>query len=191
MYPGKKKYIKAAPVDSILLDIELSKEQIAKQEQIAKDLVSKLSKYSRNKKRNIENVFGKDSIKRISNLIISSNSDIYWIGNFSLLLKYIDEKELYKILTWRRLDQKTTSYALANKRFKQNNRFSEELGSFRRIKYHEQLDQTKGIFVIFKNYAICASKNNNELEVTIINDENLFEVLLILFKVIFSEESSK
>lgn len=130
----------------------------------------------------IEILEEKSDIKYIISLILKSKEDIYWIGSFESILSVIKEKDLYRLLTWKRLDGKTTAYAISDNTLLKYPTFSKEIGNFRKMKILKEKIETPGIILaINKKIVFINIYKTKKIKVYIINDEYVFSIYKFLF----------
>jgi len=146
----KRKLLKAAPVKMLeeLVDQEL---KISNQKKsIVGPLMESLQKRVKNNSDgSVEIIDGEKGVEYLISLILSKKEDFYWIGSFETVLSAIKEESLYKLLTWKRLDGKTTSYAISDNTLLKNPKFSEMIQSFRKIKVLEEKISLPGVIITF------------------------------------------
>lgn len=179
----KRKLLRAAPLKMLE---ELVNEELAISNQ-RKSLVGPLIKSLEKRAKNaadgsVEIVEGENGIKYLISLILSSKKDFYWIGSFETVLAAIKEKALFKLLTWKRLDGKTTSYAISDNTLIKYPKFSDYIQSFRKIKILEEKIVLPGLIVAFAGIiAFTDISQKGKAKIFIIHDEQSTEFYKFVF----------
>ena len=180
-----KKYITAlAPKQSLKRYIQKKKEKITQEEEIVKELAFKLGNITEKNDTNskVYNYDGEEGSKFIIDKILEVKKDIYWIGSIETLLSIIGEKNLYRLLTIKRLKQGTTTYAITDKRILQYNKFSQMVGEQRYFRFLDKDFSIPAVLALFGNNICLISKNNNTVKIVLIEDRLMFEIVHFLFE---------
>ena len=179
----KRKLLRAAPLKMLeeLVDQEL---KISSQRKnLIGPLIESLEKRVKNTSDgSIEIVEGKNGIEYLISLILSRRENFYWIGSFATILSAIKEDALYKLLTWKRLDGKTTSYAISDNTLLKYPKFSESIQSFRKIKVLEEKISLPGIIIAFAGIiAFTNISQRGKTKIFIIHDAQCAEFYKFVF----------
>jgi sugar-specific transcriptional regulator TrmB len=146
----KRKFLRAAPAKMLVELVDQELKDVLGKKDILVSLISSLEKKARNTTDgSVEIVEGKNGIEYLISAILASKSDFYWIGAFSIILSAIDKDSLYKLLTWKRMDGDTTSYAISDNTLLDYSRFSDKLGKFREVKILKDTIDMPGIIITF------------------------------------------
>lgn len=179
----KRKLLRAAPLKMLeeLIDQELKISNERKS--ILAPLIDSLEKRVKNTSDgSVEILEGKNGIEYLLSMILSRKEDFYWVGSFQTILSVIKEEALYKLLTWKRLDGKTTSYAISDNTLLKYPRFSNDIESFRKIKVLEDRISLPGIIVTFAGIiAFVNFSKNGKVKIYIIHDIQCAEFYKFVF----------
>ncbi len=146
----KRKVLRAAPASMLEKIVDQELKDVLEKKNILTSIISSLEKKVRNTiDSSVEIVEGKNGIEYLISSILTSKSNFYWIGAFSTILSAIDKDSLYKLLTWKRMDGNTTSYAISDNTLLDYSRFSEKIGKFREIKILKEPIALPGIIIVF------------------------------------------
>lgn len=112
----KRKLISPAPLislDSLLTHREL---ELKKQKDTLDELIPLLEEYVHEKRSHSQvKVFhGSKGVIEAIDQTLTSKEDVYWIGSMKAITQYLDEKQILKLLTWRRIDHGSTAYSLTD-----------------------------------------------------------------------------
>ena len=180
-----KKYITAlSPKQSLKKYIQAKKEKISHEEEIVKELVFQLGSIVQEKDSHskVYHYESEEGLQFVIDKILEAKKDIYWIGSIETLLSMIGEKNLYKLLTVKRLKQETTTYAITDKRILQYTKFSQMIGSQRHFRFLNKDFTIPAVLGLFGNYICLISKDNNKIKVVLIEDELMFKITHFLFE---------
>ncbi len=103
-------------------------------------------------KSSIIHLTGTKGFRELLDLIIKTNKDIYWIGSFDRLLSVVGDSDFYKLMTWRRMDKKTTSYAYTDRSIKKYPKYSEDKNGFRKVTIISERIESKSLLFCFGPY---------------------------------------
>jgi len=187
VYEVKKsrKYIIALPPkQSLKRYVQTKKEKISQEEEIVKELVSKLGNVAER-----DNVHSKvyhyeeeEGLRFAIDKILEAKKDIYWIGSIETLLSMIGEKHLHRLLTVKRLKQGTTTYAITDRKILQYNKFSQMVGEQRHFRFLDKDFTIPAVLGLFGNNICLISKNNDKIKIVLIEDELMFKITHFLFE---------
>jgi len=94
----------------------------------------------------------------------------------------IKEDALYKLLTWKRINGKTTSYAISDDTLLKYQKFSGDMGSFRKIKVLKEIIQLPGIILVFGGIVAFASiSKKGSIKIFLIHDIQCAEFYKFFF----------
>ncbi len=180
-----KKYITALPPkQSLKRYIQTKKEKIVQEEEVVKALVLKLSNIAPKDHGYLKvyNYEGEEGLRFVIDKILEAEKNIYWLGSIETLLSMIGEKNLYKLLTVKRLRQQTITYAITDKKILQYSKFSQMIGNQRHFRFLERDFTIPAVLALFGNSICLISKNNNKIKIVLIEDELMFKITHFLFE---------
>jgi predicted DNA-binding transcriptional regulator len=99
-----------------------------------------------------ENLTGREGFKSLIDKIIAEKANLYWIGSFEKILEVLGDESFFRLMTWRRMSQKTVSYAITDSSILVYKKYTGNIGTFREIKIIDNLEQEKSVFVAFGDY---------------------------------------
>jgi len=168
----KRKLLKAKPISILNHTIDQELKLNTEKKEILNNLVLSLEKKIHNTPNgSIEIVDGKNGVDYLISSILSSKSNFYWIGSFSSVLSTIDKESLYKLLTWKRMDGDTTSYAISDSTLMDYSKFSDRIGKFRELKILKEEITIPGIIIVFAdNIAFVSISKRGKVKIYIIHD---------------------
>ncbi|MDQ3018864.1 MAG: hypothetical protein M3Q64_03270 [bacterium] len=183
----KRKIIVAAPFSSFETLVQEKKAGIEQQEKIVADLIPLLEKMYKEKTIGIqiEMLEGQSGVTTLIEKIIAEKKDMYWLGSMETILSTIKDEKLFRLMTWRRMDQKTTSYAISDRTILKNERYSGPTSNFRQFRFLEQPFSIPGIIVLFgKNIALISIKET-KISIVLVQDETMNQIVLFMFKALW------
>lgn len=180
-----KKYIIALPPrQSLKRYVQTKKEKINQEEEIVKELVSKLGIIAERNDTDskVYHYEGEEGLHFVIDKILDAKKDIFWIGSIETLLSMIGEKYLYNLLTTKRLKQGTTTYAITDKKILQYNKFSQMIGEQRHFRFLNKDFMIPAVLALFGNNICLISKDNKKIKIVLIEDELMFKITHFLFE---------
>jgi predicted DNA-binding transcriptional regulator len=99
-----------------------------------------------------EHLTGIAGFTKLIDKIIAEDSNLYWTGPFEGILNILGDEEFFRLMTWRRMNQKTVSHAITDDSILEYQRYTDSIGKFREIKIINDLKSSKAVFVAFGNY---------------------------------------
>ena len=187
VYEVKKsrKYITALPPkQSLKKYIQTKREKIGQEEEVVKDLISKLGTIvqGNNNYSKVYHYEGEEGLQFVIDKILKAKKDIYWIGSIETLLSLVGEKHLYQLLTVKRLKQGTTTYAITDKKILQYNKFSQMIREQRHFRFLDKDFTIPAVLALFGNNVCLISKDNNKIKIVLIEDELMLKITHFLFE---------
>ncbi|MEX0649406.1 MAG: helix-turn-helix domain-containing protein [Candidatus Andersenbacteria bacterium] len=182
---GKQKIVAATPSSTFESLASEYQEQAKEKEVLLMSLKYELEKIVSKKESYpfAEILEGKVGIQHVIDLIIEERKDIYWIGSFNSLFDVIDEKKLYRLLTWRRMAQGTKAYAITDRSILKNRKFSEKIGSFRNYRFLDKPLDGKSLFVIFgSTVALASFSGGGNISIVLVSDDAIATLARMVFQ---------
>lgn len=184
-----KKYFSAiSPEVGLKNYIEDKKDQLSEEEQMVEEIKKYIHTQKVRKKENTKISYfdNNEGIRSVISKIISIRDDIYWLGNFEVLLKVIPDKKLYRSFTQKRLDQATSSYAITDKTITKYKEFYDPKVGFRQYRFFKQPFTMPALLVVFGENICLASIEDNKAKMVLIEDKVMSNLLLFMFKFLWS-----
>lgn len=181
----KRKLIKASPIEIFESIIQKEESALKRKEEILKSLIKSFEKKTKKgQEEGVEILSGLPSRNYLLTKMLKRGEDIYWFGSFETILSFIDEEELFKLFTWKRMDGKTTSYALSDRTLLDYPKFSKNHSpTFRKIKIIKEKITTPGLIILFGNTLVSVRPDPiKKIKMYIIHDEvssNIFKLLFL------------
>lgn len=178
---GTKKYIKALPVRSTLLQyVKKNKENLSQQEKTIEKLpIDEIVRFQNNQT-NVYSYEGRAGVKLVIDKILAEKKDIYWLGSIDTILGVIDEQRLYKFFTIKRMSQNTSAFALTDKKILNYAKFSEMLGNFRAFKFIDGDFKIPALLILFEG-VICIISTEGSIKTVLIEDKLMYQIIYFLF----------
>ena len=93
----------------------------------------------------------------------------------------VDAEKFYKLLTWRRMDQGTTAYAITDAGILKNNKFSNQQGKFRQMKIIKESIDIRGLVLVFGGQVALVSTQYKKARIVLIRDKAMAEIVRFMF----------
>lgn len=184
-----KKYFSAiSPEIGLKNYIENKKDQISEEELMVEEIKKYLQahKAKDNQNTKISYFDTNEGIRSVISKIIAVRDDIYWLGNFELLLKVIPDKKLYRSFTQKRLEQATSSYAITDKSITKYKDFYDPKVGFRQYRFFKEAFTMPALLIIFGDHICLASIEDNKAKVVLIEDKTMTNLVSFMFKFLWS-----
>lgn len=181
---GKRQLITAIPPDDAFREfLSQEEEKVEQDKNVIAKLIPVLTQAIKHKTSSTQVTYyeGKAGARAIIDKLIKENKDNHWFGSLETFFPIMKEEELYRHLTLRRMKQKTTAYAITDRRILKNKRFNETLGNFREFRFlKEEIGIPAGIQLFGNNIAI-ASLDGEKIKTVLIEDPAMAQVLRFIF----------
>lgn len=102
--------------------------------------------------------------------VVEAGHDVYWYGSFAPVLEHMTEDEFLHHMTWRRMDKRTTMYAITDAAYADNRRLAEPLAGFRKVKVLEHIAAHNALVAICGQHIVLASISESQTHVVHIVD---------------------
>lgn len=180
----KKRYIIPAPVISLKNLVEEKRINVEKQLRLLSELIPQLEKVTKDlvSPGSVEILEGEVGMSIIIEKIIKAKKDIYWIGSIDTLLSAIPDEKFFKLLTWRRMDQGTTAFAITDKSILSLEKYSNSQGKFRKMKILKEKIDIPGVVALFDQQLAFVSVKNSKTYIVLISEAVISEMFLFMFK---------
>jgi len=182
---GRKVLIINSNIEVFENDLIYQKEQIDTQLQSLsgfKQLINAV-KNTPESNANISVIEGWAAPKIFAQKIIEQKADIFWIGAFGELKNFLDQKDVYRLITTKRLNTKTTSYPITTTEAQHDNYIGKSLSGFREPKFLSALEGESGLVVVTGKIIGLGSQAGGEMKITQIKDPMLSSLMqLTLFE---------
>ncbi len=186
---GKRKQIGIAEPKALRELIADEKEKIKKKETLIEEMVSLVESFEKKNNDNteIELLEGKSGAIALIEKIIRQKEHIRWLGSLDDMVRIIGEEKFYKLMTWRRMDQKTTSYAITDRSILENKKFGEYIEGFRQFRFLEKKFSIPALFVIYGNtVALIRTEGKKEVKIVLIKDTKIKELMVFMFELLWN-----
>ena len=80
------------------------------------------------------------------------------------------------------MKQRTTSYAITDKRILKKNNFSESLGNFRKFRFLDQDIEIPALLILVGESIIFFTYKDKKIKIVTIEDEIMNQIVLLIFK---------
>lgn len=181
---GKRRLIGVVESQALHELINQEKEKLVEKESHIEKMVSLMENMKKvnGDETDIEILDGKNGTITLIEKIIKQQENIYWFGSLESILKVISDEKLYKLMTWRRMDQKTISYAITDRRILENKRFGEKIEGFRQFRFLPKIFETQALFVIFGKNTALVRVENEKIKIILIQDSKIQMLIKYMFE---------
>ncbi len=189
---GARKYVTALPPKRGLKRfIETKKEQIARGEEIVRELITELEKLPEEGSSNsrVYHYEGEDGIRFALDKLLSLKQDVHWIGSIETLLATVGERQLHRLFTVKRLAQGTTAHAITDRRILKYPKFSEMVGNTRVIRFLEEEFTVPAVLGFAGDTIFLLSKHKGQVQVVVVENELMYQVIRFLFSSLWAQLS--
>jgi hypothetical protein len=111
--------------------------------------------------------------------ILRDKKDIYWFGDFSIIIDTIGAMRFYKDFSMKRMHNSTTAYALTTNYIKNFKKYSEIIGDFRKMKIIDTIP-AHSLFCIWGEKIAFVFKED-ELKIVVIRQKFITKMILTIF----------
>lgn len=180
---GKKRNINVSTPETLRHLVIEEQERIKEKSKMISNIIPLLENLQKIKgvETEVEILEGKSGAVIILEKILQQKKDIYWLGSLDTILQIIDEERLYRVFTWRRMDTKTTSYAISDRKILSNKKFGEKIEGFRQFRFLPESFKTPALVVLFGNSIGLVRVREMDLKIILVKDENIFEIMKFMF----------
>ena len=183
---GKRTLFTVASPASFKKIISQEKQLIDTKENLVNKIIPMLVKqYSGDKYMfTCEVLEGQKGFSFLIDKVIEIGQDIYWIGPFEKMLAILGDKDFFRMMTWRRMDQSTTAHAVTDSTILKHEKYSDNIGKFRKIIIEDGLIDTNAVFACSGDYfaAVDFSGNINTVIIKDVSFAGLFRSMFSLIK---------
>lgn len=180
----KKNRLVTALRPTKLLKILSDKEEVARKNKLQlKKILPKLTNLQITKPSTtgLEIRTGKKALISLMSEIVDANCDIYWAGSLEHVIRLIGESQFFKLMTWRRMGQNNTAYAITDKSISKYPRLSGQQGRFRKTKIVTDTFAEPVLYMAFANSFVVITIDNDNVEATILNNAHAANMFKKLF----------
>lgn len=184
---GKRKIIGVAPPETLRRLVEREEEKIKHKSHTIENIIPLLENLQKSpgSETEIEILEGKSGAISLIENIIQAKEDIYWLGSLSTMLEIIDEEKFFKLITWRRMDQKTKAFAITDKSILQNKKLGEKIGNFRNYRFLEKPFELQSLVILFGRNVGLIRIDGKKTKIILIRDQKIYEVIKFMFNTIW------
>lgn len=185
---GRKRLVTAEPPQVIKTLIKEEQKRLEEQLIEVDVLIEELQKIHKQEPRQTKTttIEGQAGLKNLADLIIHEKEDLYWIGSLENFLEKVDEETLFRFLTWRRMNQKTTAYAITDTGILKHKKFSEPIKNFREMKFTNKQIQSHSLLVIFGNKTAVVSFETQPIKIITVEDNATTNLMRTMFNLIWN-----
>jgi len=181
---GKRQFITVVhPSQAFQEFLNQEQEKIAHDKHVIENLIPMLASSFKHKHASTQVTYyeGKTGARAVIDKLIKENKDNYWFGSLETFFPIMKAEEMYRRLTLKRMKQKTTAFAITDRRILAHKRFSETLGNYRKIRFlSTNFDIPAGI-QLFGEYIAIASLEGKNINIVLIQDALMSRMLHFLF----------
>ena len=190
---GKRKNIGIAPPEALRHLINQEQEKIEEKKDNILNIIPLLENLqkTRNEETEIEILDGKNGVIVLLEKILQQKENIYWLGSVDTILKIINEEKLYRLFTWRRMDTKTTSYAITDRKILNNKKFGEKIEGFRQFRFLPDDFDASALIVIFGNSVSLVRVDEKDFKIVNVQDEKISGIVKFMFDILWRTLSAE
>ncbi len=180
---GKRKVIGVAPPETLRRLVEREEEKIKHKSQAIENIIPFLENLQKSpgSETEIEVLEGKSGAITLIENIIQTKENIYWLGSIETMLEVIDEEKFFKLITWRRMDQKTTAYAITDRNILSNKKLGEKIGNFRQYRFLEKPFEIPAIVILFGLNIALVKVDVKKTKIVLIRDKTIHTIIKFMF----------
>ncbi len=180
---GKRKFVGVAPPENLRRLVEIEQEKIERRYDTVENIIPLLLdlKKSPSTETEVEVLEGKMGAITLIEKIIQEKKDIYWLGSLNTMLKVIDEEKFFKLVTWRRMDQKTTAYAITDRSILKNKKLGEKMYEFRQYRFLDKPFETPALVILFGVNIGIISVEGKKTKIVLIRDTKMYSIVKFMF----------
>lgn len=180
---GKRKVIGVAPPETLRRLVEREEEKVKHKSHAIENIIPLLENIQKTpgSETEIEILEGKTGAISLIENIIQAKEDIYWLGSLDTMLKIVDEEKFFKLITWRRMDQKTTAYAITDRSILKNKKLGEKMGNFRQYRFLEKPFEIPTIVILFGPNIALVKGDVKKTKIVLIRDKTIHTIIKFMF----------
>lgn len=185
---GRRKTITAISPEISLMDLQSTvEEKVSQQKKALQNLIPQLKKMvqERIETTQFHLYEGKAGVHPISDILIKEKKDNYWFGAVENFTDIIDNDIIYRNFTLPRMKQRTTGYAITDRRVLKNKRASETLGNFRQFRFLDEIFSLPAGYIICGDYTIIGVKHDKQVKFILIKDSLVAELMRTVFMLLW------
>jgi len=181
---GKRTYIRPTlPDESINSLLQAQEKQLTLKRKAAKALIPQLMKLTQERAETTEVQLyeGASGARAVMRILLKQNKDNFWFGSTNNFADIVNPDTIYRGFTIPRMQQKTTGFAITDRRVLKRNRASEELGNFRKFRFLKDDFTMPAGFMISGTYIVIGVKYGKVVKMILIKDALITEMMRIVF----------
>ncbi len=180
---GKRKIVGVAPPETLRRLLEIEEEKLVRKNNAVECIIPLLENLQKNPEggTEIEILEGKTGAITLIEKIIQAKEDIYWLGSLDTMLKVVDEEKFFKLITWRRMDQKTTSYAITDRSILENKKLGEKIGDFRQYRFLNKPFEIPALVILFGQNVGLVRVEGKKTKIILVRDQTIHGIVKFMF----------
>lgn len=131
---------------------------------------------------------GKQGVRDLFDRVLAEQSDLYWLGPSKLFsgLDQDRQREMFQLLSVRRMDSTTTAFAISDEEFKTNFYFHGGSSSFRQLRTVEFLSETKALVVVTGNLCGFVKPFGKDAEAVLFEDVMYADIIRFSLRLVWN-----
>jgi predicted transcriptional regulator len=180
---GKRKIVGAAPPETLRRLVEREQEKVTEKNIAIENIIPLLENLQKSPGENteIEILEGTTGAITLIEKILQAKSDIHWLGSLETMLHIIDEEKFYKLMTWRRMDQSTTAYAITDRSILENKKLGERMGNFRQYRFLEKPFELPALVILYGDTVCLVRVTGKKTKIVLVRDATIYQIVRFMF----------
>ncbi len=184
---GKRKVAGLAPAQTLRHLVNHEEEKVKEKSNMVRNIILLLENLQKNanEETEIEILEGKNGAIVLLEKILEQKENIYWLGSLDTILQIFEEEKLYKLFTWKRMDTKTVSYAITDRKILNNKKFGEKIEGFRQFRFLPENFDIPALIILFGNSVGLIRIHKKDLKIVFVRDKNISGIVKFMLDILW------